>query len=755
MSDIATLGLVVDSSQVKTATTALQAFTQAATPAASASTSFQNASQGVSTATDASTLSFRGQREIVRAAATDLAVFGGALGQIVGTAGLVAIENEHLIEGFGGFKNTIAAIATPTNLFVAGLAAIVAGSAYAYESILKTSQAYSQLSDKTNTTVAALRGLDTSAAGKGISDTDFNSAIDKFNQSVQEANIGTGTLAGLLRANGDATGTMVQDLAQVADLIKNAKDSAQQYQILQEAGLPQTQAWVRYLSQGGDAIRAAASSGSGAMVSAEQAMVDKANDLDLKFDSIWKSIKNEGTSAVVYLASKFDDLVNAMSKASDKFYDATLSPLAPPPSEADSLSHMSPAASGKGFSGGGPKSNTEAETRKSIEDQQTYFGLLGQTASISDIVKQKQNELGLSYLNTGITLSGSARAAVLAYTQAQALGTLQIQAQTDSFKTQAGAIGLGVGASEAFTAEQNLLNEAVRNHKDLQPENISAIHSYTDALGKAAQAAALLKLQNDTSFATSQLGRTDIDQNVASQLKNIYGDDYQSHMNDAIAGQIRFNDAMKETKDIAGSALSTFLQDIAAGKTGTVALTDAVTQLENKLFDIISNQAMSALLKAGQGVLGGIIGGGAAPAAPNVGVTSDPLNILPANHTGYGPGDAQTMFRAFNGSMSNWPRHHGGIGPGEHGAVIRDDESVLTPGQMGQLAPVSRQNQGGGTVVNITNNSGAQIQQSKRSSNGVDIVDVMVGAVSRSMATGGMDSALAARPGGKQPIARR
>ena len=68
------------------------------------------------------------------------------------------------------------------------------------------------------------------------------------------------------------------------------------------------------------------------------------------------------------------------------------------------------------------------------------------------------------------------------------------------------------------------------------------------------------------------------------------------------------------------------------------------------------------------------------------------------------------------------PRFHTGIGPGERAAVIRTDESVLTPGQMRQLAPVGSGESPG--------NGGKQQQRSD--GNGNQILDVFVeAAVSR------------------------
>ncbi len=49
------------------------------------------------------------------------------------------------------------------------------------------------------------------------------------------------------------------------------------------------------------------------------------------------------------------------------------------------------------------------------------------------------------------------------------------------------------------------------------------------------------------------------------------------------------------------------------------------------------------------------------------------------------------------------PRFHNGIGPGERAAIIRDDEAVLTPGQMGMLAPVGAGAGGIAIDVRVTN----------------------------------------------------
>jgi hypothetical protein len=70
------------------------------------------------------------------------------------------------------------------------------------------------------------------------------------------------------------------------------------------------------------------------------------------------------------------------------------------------------------------------------------------------------------------------------------------------------------------------------------------------------------------------------------------------------------------------------------------------------------------------------------------------------------------------------PRFHSGIGPGERPAILRTDESVLTPGQMRQLAPAG----GGDITVNVMNappDTKANVTTS-RDANGKQRIDIML-----------------------------
>lgn len=73
------------------------------------------------------------------------------------------------------------------------------------------------------------------------------------------------------------------------------------------------------------------------------------------------------------------------------------------------------------------------------------------------------------------------------------------------------------------------------------------------------------------------------------------------------------------------------------------------------------------------------------------------------SHTGSGPGDVMPTRMMPASTWSGAPRFHSGIGPNERAAIITKDESVLTPGQMRQLAPVGSGGGIGSIGVEIKN----------------------------------------------------
>lgn len=143
------------------------------------------------------------------------------------------------------------------------------------------------------------------------------------------------------------------------------------------------------------------------------------------------------------------------------------------------------------------------------------------------------------------------------------------QRRLDQMQTELSLVGKAGAAVEAYRMEQDLLSRAKEREIDLTPKQIEQIHDLADAYGLASQKIDEARLASDLMFERDQIGRTGVDKRVADQMRDLYGDDYQSHMNGAIAGQIRFNDAMQKTGELSEDAFGTIIDALTS--TGDLA----------------------------------------------------------------------------------------------------------------------------------------------------------------------------------------
>jgi hypothetical protein len=179
---------------------------------------------------------------------------------------------------------------------------------------------------------------------------------------------------------------------------------------------------------------------------------------------------------------------------------------------------------------------------------------------------------------------------------------------------------------------------------------------------------------------------------------------------------------MRKGKDVAVSALSTFFSDLATGaKSAKQAVQDFVKSFVTGIAQIISQKlamlAVDRLIQA--------FGGGA-----SVGV----------HHTGGIAGAAGTSRNVNPMLFGMAPRYHSGgiagLNPGEVPAILQAGEEVLPTSD-----PRHRRNgglkAGGGdnnVVVNIHNNSGAQVETQERSDGGTRFLEVIIGAAKSAVA---------------------
>jgi len=764
--NIATLGIAWDTTPLLLGTAAINKIPPAATAASSALVSLQSATANVSktalasaAATDTHTESLRGQHEALRAVATDLAIFSGGLGQAAQVAGALYIENARLVENYGGLGKAIGSLITPTTLLVGGLAAVAVGSVLAYQSIKQSELALGELSERSNTTVTALHNLASAASDKGISSADFTKGMTDFNTLSVEATHSIGSLGELLRVNGAAAATMAQNFSTVADLVKNAANDQDRYRILQAAGLPATREWVQLLSGGSAGIAKATAAAVQFGNDADERLIKRARDFDSAWNQTWTLWENRGKSAAI---SIFD----AVGKVVDQIkapYDwgtptGNGGPMMPVPAPTSN-----------------PLKLTVTKSTKLPDDQKTAIGLdqqrisvLSNLATVEDQVRQKENEIALAR-DAGVKITGAEEAAILSYTRAQALGVIAIRQQTDAQNVQAATVGMSLGSAAAYKVVQDDINAAILKGQPLRQDQIAALTKEASALATATQAAALYKAKNDAAFATSQLGRTDTDAAVAAQLRQLYGDDYLSHMNDALAGQLRLNSALTDTKSIASSALSTFVDDLIDGKTRAQAFQDALTGVEKKLVDMASNMLIANMLKSLIGAFGlGGVNPGVDGAPGVVGNNGNfPVPTFPKFASGGAiPGPASTS-DSMLARVSSGEFIVNAQATSKHRALL---ESINSNGMMrapalptfagggivkASPATSSGNGGGGGTQVFITNNSGGEVQHKQSNQNGVDVHEIIISAVNSAMANGRLDGAQRSRYGNvPRPVGR-
>lgn len=696
MPDIATLGLAVDSSQVVTAKTALQQLTAAAGPAAQSAAALTAATVPASAAMSKGTAaanvhseSLRGQRMVLRGLAADLAILGPQYGQVAGMAGLLYIENAHLFTGFGGLKNAISSLLTPTNLAIGAFAAIAVGSYAAFESIKATELAFGALSERTNTTVQALHGFESVAGFKGISTVDFLKDMEKFGDLSAQANNNLGSMADLFQANSVRAGNLSQNLLHAADLIANARSEADKYRIITQLGLPATREWVQYLSQGSAGLKAATDEAAKFGAGADEQLIKRAREFDEAWNKTWKNWTTSAKSAFVSVAEGMSDLSDSAANFLRRGIASAFGAGDPKANALATLkagfgSRMDQTAANSFYSATGADRGNKPATqdpeviKAQIAAIQQYISALGPLASVTQLVTQKQNELRLMRLQPGSMITDADVARISAYTAAQALGTIAIHTQADAQRIDTAAIGMGVGATAAFTAEQTRLADFRLRGIALTKEQTAALHDEALALGQVTQANALGKMQNDAAFARSQFGRTDAEGAIATQLRVLYGNNYQAHMNDAIADQLRMNQLLGDAKSISGNALSGFLQDLRAGKSAAEALSNALGKMADKLIDMASNALIAQLFKSLIGL--GIGGGG--------GIGDGAKNAFIGLHSGGMVGTDSTFTRyGSDAAFIGAPRFHSGgmIGADEVPIIAKRGEGVFTPAQIKAL----------------------------------------------------------------------
>jgi hypothetical protein len=272
--------------------------------------------------------------------------------------------------------------------------------------------------------------------------------------------------------------------------------------------------------------------------------------------------------------------------------------------------------------------------------QQQAAIILRQTQTLGDMAVNAQKAEAMIRLLTGTATEADKKFLGVATVSANNAFTTLIQKtrdETAELKLEADGAGRSSIEVDRLKREHEFLRAAKEAHITVSESLRAKISAETDAYVRQKQAVALARAQADVGFTGQQIGRTADEQQIATVMRGLYGAEYQSHMNDAIALQMRFNQQMQQAHDVSLGFFQDMNSGLQQGKTvwesfGSAA-TNVLTKIENKLLDMAFNQVWAAAFPGTSsgfgGILGSLFGGGAAAG------TAAPVGVVGAAGPGF------------------------------------------------------------------------------------------------------------------------
>lgn len=396
----------------------------------------------------------------------------GQIGQVIATSP----------RGLGGLMRelgeSIASAITPMRL--AGAAVVGAGVAVyaAYSSWKSFALALDDTARIAGTTTSQMAKLQAVASFKGIDGASFADAMGKFSQATYQARNNMGELAEVFRANG---GIIPRDtessLYRVANLIRAAGSDIQRLAILQQAGLPATMEWVRLLRDGGASLKAAQDAAAQFGGTANDQMVKKAREFDEAWNKAWTNFglyaKNAGLAAVKALDDvKNHSAIKVISFLSGFDYLTAAANKVIGPPKLTAAQQVAARFPGSGeFKSSTPTVDPNV-LKNNINLEQQRIGILGELATVSERMKQKENEITLARL-AGVKITGDEQRALLNLAAAQALASKNQEAAS-----------LGLFSNARAQAQLNAELQAAIDKKLFDPATPGQYAAALTALGK-------------------------------------------------------------------------------------------------------------------------------------------------------------------------------------------------------------------------------------------------------------------------------
>lgn len=248
------------------------------------------------------------------------------------------------------------------------------------------------------------------------------------------------------------------------------------------------------------------------------------------------------------------------------------------------------------------------------------------------------------------------------------------------------------------------------------------------------------QLANDIAFSQAQLGRNEIERAVYERLQAAGQLNNGQIVDQTLASMVRLDEQTKRSFDIQKDFASSFVDGMRQGKSAIDALTDSLNRLLDKLLDSQFDVLFSSLQKGGM--------------LPNL------FNLF---GSGSGSGSwATTILPSAKGNVLSG----GNVIPFARGGIV--NRPTVFPmakgtGLMGEAGPEAiiplRRGaggrlgiEGGGSTkveVNVVNNSGSEVSQSRRQTSDGEIIDIVIGAVNSGFSGGKFDKSMGGRYGAR------
>ncbi|BEV43915.1 phage tail tape measure C-terminal domain-containing protein [Afipia carboxidovorans] len=733
MADLATLGLAVDSSQVKSATSALQDFSKAATTAEGSARNVGKATNEQASAfakvkgpagefarnftalDDASGKYDKTTNRVINSLANQYAritLNGRALAQYNAVQNLGANTNEQVVRQVSNAAGALydleqrqisagrsaSVLAGKLRLIVGG--AIIGGIAALGRHVWSLNDALdavNTVAGRTGINSANLQGMIGTAGRAGVGESDFLAGMSKFNLEVDKAQRGTGQLYELLKRNGQAVGTVEQSFLKVADLVMNARSEAQKFVTLQQAGLPANEELVRLMEQGAEAIRRQtdAAKANGQII--DQELLNKASAFNQMWTEAWSNFSVQSRAAIATAVDGISSLFSKTERYANWFGNADFWKNFYTPESMKAAGVTPVNRFDAAFQGGQPANSglTSDLMRRAAQ-------IRGDTTKDDPIKAQKSAfDQAVISINKHIAATNA---------DADAVGKTAAEHARLRVEAQLVEAGLRSGLSEA----------AVRSSADFK--------RLGDAAGEAAQKLALARINNQIKFDRNTAFLTQEDVQIASQLRDIYPN-VADAMGSVEAQAMRMNNAMREVSQAIENNLTSGLTDIVSG---TKSVKDGFSDMANSIIKeiermVIKMMVVQPIVRSLQAAMGGFGFSFASGGTFGAGLST-------TNHTGlYAKGGvfANDNVRAFanggaftNSIVSSPTLFRFAQGTGLMGEAGPEAIMPLKRGPDGSLGV--RAAGGGAPVINIINQTSGKVEQGGTRRNADGSIDVFI-----------------------------